>query len=979
MKSFNKIIFSFAALTAAVGFTSCQDDFEDKKPGLEIPEATISANTTIMELKQLYWQNPVNYIDTIGTLDNGDHYVIAGRVVSSDRAGNVYKKLVIQDGTAALALSINANSLYNDYRVGQEIVIDATGMYIGKYNGTQQLGFPMFYEKGQVWEATFMPKEFFVEHSQLNGLPEPSKIDTLVIRKFSELPSDPSQLAYYQSRLVRFNNVHFADGGEKQFTNAYKETTNRILYDADNQSITVRTSGYATFREEMLPAGNGDVVAILDYYATSDDPESPWQLTIIDANGCMNFGNPTLQPGGDDNPYTVTEVIELEDAGKTDRAWMTGYIVGAVAPEVETVTSDNDIEWSAEVVLANTLVIAATPDCTDWRQCIVVALPQDSPLRETGNLRDNPANYKKQIWLFGSFETFMGTWGLTGNSGATSQFRIEGVENPGSAFPAGDGTEASPFNTTQVIALNPTSTTEAPAGGTNVWIRGYIVGSMPTGGTSTTLSGTNFSTLDAAETNLVIGPTADCTDYTKCVGIQLPTGSIRTALNLKSNPGNLGRAVELNGDVMKYCGGPGLKNTKSYKLGEGGDTPVTPPTPSDGKGTGTKADPYDITKAIAVYNAGTVETAWIECYIVGSVPSQYYSDAIFGTESASASNVIVAASPSETSTDNCMPVQLPIGDVRNALSLQTNPGNLGKKVLLYGSIEKYFGVAGIKTVTEYAWVEGGDTPNPPTPPVTGDGNGSAESPYNISKAMSIFNAGTTETAWIEGYIVGTVPTQYYSDAVFGTENASNTNVLLAASASETDPANCMPVQLPTGDVRTALSLQTNPGNLGKHVRLYGSIEKYYGVAGIKTVTEYAWMEGGDTPTPPTPPATGNGDGSETSPYDIAGLFSVFNSGTVEKAWVKAYIVGTVPTQYYSDAVFGTESASNTNFIIAASPSETNKDNCVPVQLPTGDIRTALSLQANPGNLGKEIILYGSIEKYFGVAGLKSVTQFKWVN
>ena len=52
------------------------------------------------------------------------------------------------------------------------------------------------------------------------------------------------------------------------------------------------------------------------------------------------------------------------------------------------------------------------------------------------------------------------------------------------------------------MAMNPTSTTEAVASG--VWVSGYIVGSMPTGGSSTTLSGTIFGLDDAANTNFVI-------------------------------------------------------------------------------------------------------------------------------------------------------------------------------------------------------------------------------------------------------------------------------------------------------------------------------------------------------------------------------------------------------------------------------------------------------------------------------------------
>jgi hypothetical protein len=67
--------------------------------------------------------------------------------------------------------------------------------------------------------------------------------------------------------------------------------------------------------------------------------------------------------------------------------------------------------------------------------------------------------------------------------------------------------------------------------------------------------------------------------------VQLPYGDVRTALNLQDNPDNFGKEVYLKGDILKYSGVPGLKNTSDYKLGEGGgsttpDTPDTPDTPS---------------------------------------------------------------------------------------------------------------------------------------------------------------------------------------------------------------------------------------------------------------------------------------------------------------------------------------------------------------------------------------------------------------
>lgn len=92
-------------------------------------------------------------------------------------------------------------------------------------------------------------------------------------------------------------------------------------------------------------------------------------------------------------------------------------------------------------------------------------------------------------------------------------------------------------------------------------------------------------------------------------------------------------------------------------------------------------------------------------------------------------------------------------------------------------------------------------------------------------------------------------------------------------------------------------------------------------------------------------------------------------------YVKGFIVGSVEGQVLSSgAHFSTENAVATNIILAESASETDVTKVMAVQLPSGtDIRTKLNIKDNAGNLGKEVVLYGSIENYFGQIGLKSVT------
>lgn len=554
------------ALLAGGVAVSCQDDFD--APGIKTPEATLQPNTTIAELKSDYWNSADNYIDTIRLAADGERKIIAGRVVSSDASGNIYKNLVIQDETGALTMSINANSLYNNYRIGQEIVVDVTDMYIGKYSTLQQLGFPD-YSAAYGWQATFMPLEFFKQHIQLNGLPEPSKIDTLTIN-ISDLGTEPANLQKYQSRLVRINNVKFDEGGEASFCTAHKVNTNRTLKDANGNSIIVRTSGYANFWSTKLPAESGDIVGILSTYKSGGALQ--WQLLLRSTDDLLNFGNPTLPKGTEDNPYDITEAIAMVNTGSAVSGWFTGYIVGSVRAGIEAVTSTDDIIWGAEAEVATNLVIGQTPESKSLEECMLISLPQGSTLREYGNLRDVPSNYLKQIWVLATPGEELGMNAFLKNNGSANSWRIDGVsvpggETPGGAVAEGDGTESKPYNAAQVLAKGK-SVSE-----TGKWVSGYIVGYIP----DKYLDGALFTVPATSATNILLAVTPDETDYSKCVPIQLPQGDVRSTLNLLDNPGNHKQICSVYGNLMAYFGVAGVKETSKYKIdGSGSTTPDVP-------------------------------------------------------------------------------------------------------------------------------------------------------------------------------------------------------------------------------------------------------------------------------------------------------------------------------------------------------------------------------------------------------------------
>lgn len=105
-------------------------------------------------------------------------------------------------------------------------------------------------------------------------------------------------------------------------------------------------------------------------------------------------------------------------------------------------------------------------------------------------------------------------------------------------------------------------------------------------------------------------------------------------------------------------------------------------------------------------------------------------------------------------------------------------------------------------------------------------------------------------AAVRGYIVGYVKAGTFSQngVVFGNDNCQvNTNVVIADTPDASDLSGCIPVQLnKNSDARNDLNLKENPETLGRQVELYGNLQTYMAVPGLKSVSIYKFI--GDEPS-----------------------------------------------------------------------------------------------------------------------------------
>lgn len=426
-------------------------------------------------------------------------------------------------------------------------------------------------------------------------------------------------------------------------------------------------------------------------------------------------------------------------------------------------------------------------------------------------------------------------------------------------------------------------------------------------------------------------------------------------------------------------------------------------------GEGTMQNPYSVKGAMLNQNG---KLGWVKAYIVGYIPSggdvsSTISDVVFGAEGAGETNMVVSVSPDDKNINNCLAVQLPAGEIRDSLNLKGHPQNLYQEVMLLGTMEKYFGGSGIKNVQAY--IMNGDTiGNIPAEEVkaifsetfaTGQGDfiiDNIEVPNEMPEVWtwkSSYKCMVATSFKTDGYINYPAESWLISPEIDLTkaENATLTfeRVLYKVNnitiwAKESGSANWNELDMPNKEVTTSWTFQKS-GDIdlnsykGKKIQIgfkYLATDQA-GTFELKNFTIEDRVAG-ETPEEPETPT--ENESSKENPFTVATAISKYNaSKPLADTWVKGYIVGYVNGMSINGSILndlsGITDDNKTNLLIADSKTETDYKNCLVLQLPSGDVRNALNLKDNPSNLGKEVIVKGSLEKYFGTYGLKSITEY----
>lgn len=267
-------------------FTGCMDDDWDtpnaealnKAYGnQEIAETNV---ITIGSLKEKY-ESVIN-ASTNSYEQITEDVQIKGRVVGNDIGGNIYNEVSIDDGTGAILICISQGGLFSYLPVGQEIVVDLKGLYIGGYGKQAEIGMPYTNAKGNSYVSR-MSRVLWNKLFKLTGVADASKV---VAEEFDL--SKRTKEEYFTAnngKLMTIKNVEFtnADGkttfapsDEKDAANSVNRGLSQNGKPIATSSIVVRTSSYADFAAKQLPTGKLNITGVFTRYRTT------WQILIRD-------------------------------------------------------------------------------------------------------------------------------------------------------------------------------------------------------------------------------------------------------------------------------------------------------------------------------------------------------------------------------------------------------------------------------------------------------------------------------------------------------------------------------------------------------------------------------------------------------------------------------------------------------------------------------------------------------------------------
>jgi len=256
-------------------------------------------------------------------------------VTGNDEGSNIYKTLYVADKTGGISLSINKSGIFSEAPVGQCMLIELNGLYIGGYGQQPQVG--ILYQKDETTQQVGrMDRYTWQEHFKLIPSVKGLSVKPIKTNDMGMLDLDRDF-----GKVVTLVGVTMKDAdGEKVFApsdGSVKLSGGCANREVANQSTTVyvRTSTYAKFATMVMPTEKINITGILSRFA-NDIQIMPRTLDDIQPYDGLDYEStwtPT-EPDGDGTaakPFNVAAAIaKCQEVGTTtssQKYYIKGYVV----------------------------------------------------------------------------------------------------------------------------------------------------------------------------------------------------------------------------------------------------------------------------------------------------------------------------------------------------------------------------------------------------------------------------------------------------------------------------------------------------------------------------------------------------------------------------------------------------------------------------------------------------------------------------
>jgi hypothetical protein len=343
--------------------------------------------------------------------------LMEGYVVSSDRAGNFFGTLHLQDlrenPAHGIQIEMDLTDSHLRYPVGSKVLLDLKGLFLGKSGEVYKLG-ASFSSFGNL-SVGRLPVKAVQQHLLLSC---GETADLLPFATTFDMLHDGMI-----NTLVSFQEVEVVESELGNPYAVFQEETQRLLKDCNGNEMVLLNSGYADFWEDPLPEGSGSITAVL----LKDNGQ--YQLVIRDLQD-VELSNARCVVVPDEFTSTAIFISELADPDNNTGARFVELYNAA--------TEDLDLNgWTLRRYTNANTEVGSTIDLSDFvigAQSTFVISPNAVEFElaygfapDMGVSTNSPAdsNGDDNLELVDPFGTVVDAFGLIGEDGSGTNHEFE--------------------------------------------------------------------------------------------------------------------------------------------------------------------------------------------------------------------------------------------------------------------------------------------------------------------------------------------------------------------------------------------------------------------------------------------------------------------------------------------------------------------------------------------------------------------------